>query len=607
MALEPRFASMIAGLEASARVNPGSYRRKVVAAGFFGYAVIGSLLLLLVGLTLLMLWLILTTRTGVAAELKGAFVFGLLSFSLIRALWVPRPEPVGVEVRPEDAPALFAMLERVRMGSGGPRIHQVRITNELNAAVNQDATFLIFGARNTLYLGLPLLMAMRAEEVEAVIAHELGHFAGAHGHTSGFVYRIRVRWGQISERLPQGFVAGLLRRFFGWYGPWFAAYSFVLSRQHEYEADRVSANVAGTSVAGHALKRIAVQSERFSATWSDIWRNAGKDSEPPLSPYHSLAEALQSSAPADPEALDRALRELAGIGDTHPTLEQRLLALGEGFDLPPPLDTSAAFLLGEKLEAIQSGFDGEWRAWAAPIWAETFAQRQADIAERAVLAEKTASEEATSDDLLRLALLVEGIDGPEAAVGAFSAVLQHYPDTHVARFRRGDVLLDLGNEEGVADLLDAAAAERVLEAPAYRRLVGYFHAVARPEETQRYMSLLEDAEAMERIRNDESSTIDENARLRPLDPATREQLVALAASVHGVRTLRAAFRDLVHSSKPQIVFVFTVKGGVIASEVLDKLIDAFLPAGDVFGIQEARDHRWLAKRIAALHHSKIVS
>mgnify|MGYP003587285643 CR=1 FL=1 len=50
----------------------------------------------------------------------------------------------------------------------------------------------------------------------------------------------------------------LLRRFFDWYAPYFDAYSFVLARANEYEADAISARVAGAPVAAAALQRIGV-------------------------------------------------------------------------------------------------------------------------------------------------------------------------------------------------------------------------------------------------------------------------------------------------------------------------------------------------------------
>jgi len=41
--------------------------------------------------------------------------------------------------------------------------------------------------------------------------------------------------------------------FFDWYAPYFGAYSFVLARAREYEADRCSVEVVGKANAARAL------------------------------------------------------------------------------------------------------------------------------------------------------------------------------------------------------------------------------------------------------------------------------------------------------------------------------------------------------------------
>lgn len=518
-----------------------------------------------------------------------------------------RVPPDGVPVSSDEAPALHEMVARIRCATGGPPIHDLYVTDQMNAAITQEARFLIFGARNTLYLGLPLLQAMRAAEVEAVVAHEFGHFVGRHGRSAGFTYRIRMRWAQTAERLPEGIIAGLLRRFFKWYGPWFASYSFVLARQQEYEADGTAARVCGSRITAEALTRIAVQVDRFASAWSAIWSQAPARDDPPSSPYRTIAAALAGDDPDDDEALKRALASAPDLDDTHPTLQQRLTALGEDTVLPPTLGTAAAaVLLGDMFDRLVAHFDAHWHEWADSVWVKEYAQREAEHAEKLALAEQIALGDQSRDTLFRYAWLTEVINGPASAADAYAALLDHYPEAHDARLRRGDVLLDAGREEGIATLLDAGSVEPAFRPHAYQRIIEFLVASGRSDETHTYVNLLEGARAEEALARTEAGAIDESVVLRPLDPATREQLVALSSDVVGVKSFHAALRDLQYAPRPQIVFVFESEKGAIGAEVLDSLLEALLPAGDLLGIERNLSCRWLAKRIQALPRSTIV-
>lgn len=605
---DARFDQMIAALEQSAAHNSSAYRRRVVLAGLLGYVVILGLLALLTGLTIAMIVLMVTTRTGIAAEVKMAIVFGLLSFALIKALWVTALPPEGVRVEPDTAPALFDMIEWIRAATGGPAIHDVRIIDQMNAAIVQDSGSLFLGARNRLYLGLPLLSALSAVEVEAVIAHEFGHFVGDHGHASGFVYRVRQRWAQVEERLPDGIVAGLLRRFFGWYGPWFAAYSFTLARRQEYEADHVAATAVGPRIMADALLRVAAQAGRFDTAWRLVWDQAPLRPDPPRSPLTTIASVFTEDDPADQTMIDRELSRSADRHDTHPTLAQRLAALSQSADLPARLQKTAAEpLLGETLAPIIAHFDEQWHDWADALWADEHAQRQADEAERQAIADQIAGGATSRDQLYRYAALTEAIDTPQSAAQAYAAVLALHPNANDARFRQGDMLLATGDDAGIDLLLAAANGERALLPHAYRHIVDYLLRSGRPEEAAPYFAPLEQAERMEEAARHEANGIDETAQLRPLSPDLRERLTALIDGVPGVATLHAALRDMDHADAPQIVFVFSARKEHVATQVLDALIEAMLPAGDLIGLERSFKRRWLFNRIRRLPDSSIVN
>ena len=82
----------------------------------------------------------------------------------------------------------------------GPRFHQVLVVDDVNAAISQRPAFGLIGwPRNYLLLGRPLLECVPPAEALAIVAHEYGHLAGAHGHFSAFIYRLRHTWGTVLD------------------------------------------------------------------------------------------------------------------------------------------------------------------------------------------------------------------------------------------------------------------------------------------------------------------------------------------------------------------------------------------------------------------------
>ncbi len=128
--------------------------------------------------------------------------------------------------------------------------------------------------RSYLLLGLVEMQALSPEEFQAVLAHELGHLSRQHGRLTAWIYRIRGTWRRLTMLIEVRGRWG--RRLFDWFlqrwGPYFNAYSFVLVREHEYEADRFAAGVAGKDAFARALETSSVTGEFLSRRF---WRGAG--------------------------------------------------------------------------------------------------------------------------------------------------------------------------------------------------------------------------------------------------------------------------------------------------------------------------------------------
>ena len=121
------------------------------------------------------------------------------------------PPPQGEPVTPTQAPALFEAIAGMRRRMKGPRVHQVLVVDEVNAAVVQRPAFGLVGfPRNDLLPGLPLLHSMAPDEALAVVAHGYGHLAGWYGRFGAWIYRLRHTWRRLQDFAEQ--LKGWLQR-----------------------------------------------------------------------------------------------------------------------------------------------------------------------------------------------------------------------------------------------------------------------------------------------------------------------------------------------------------------------------------------------------------
>ncbi len=185
---------------------------------------------------------------------------------------------------------------------GGVRVDSVSVSAEFNACIVQTPSWGIFGNyRNHLEIGLPLAMVLTTDELKAVIAHEMGHLSQAHGKFGAWIYRQRVTWHALESKFsnPVGIFDQILGAFYGWYAPYFYAYSFVLARNHEYVADRAAANVTSAAAIGAALTKLELAGRFLSEVfWKRLYDQVERQPDPPYMPHAVDAASIQSSRAA---------------------------------------------------------------------------------------------------------------------------------------------------------------------------------------------------------------------------------------------------------------------------------------------------------------------
>ena len=535
---EEHFTRLVKRLEGVAERNPSMYKMQVILLACLGYLYIFFVVAVLVG-TMAFLGFILAGAASFAIVLaKLGLKLGIPLLALLaivaRSLWVRLEAPGGIRLRRKDCPELFQLLAKIRKRLKGPRTHAVLLNADFNASIVQIPRLGLLGwQKNYLLFGLPLMQALSPEQFTAVLGHEYGHLSGAHGKLGAWVYRIRVTWYQLMEALDQEEHWGrfVFQRFFHWYAPFFSAYSFVLARSNEYQADRCATELTGVSIAAQALVNTELRGAYLANEfWPAFYRQADRLPQPPATVYKKMWQALRDPPPDEQNAwLEQALRVETGLDDTHPSLSDRLAALNAKPDIPPTTATSAAErFLGSTFEPLQQTLDDVWRKEMKAWWTERYQYVQSARAESEEFKVKSDADQLTAEEAWEYGLLLRDLDGEDVALPLFRKVFALDPTNSGARFLAGQAMLHNGDEGGVSLVEEAMERDFDFILPGSQVVYEYLCEHGREQEATRYYEWAEQhRELIEKAREERSHLPFDSEYRRPkLTEDERTKLVA---------------------------------------------------------------------------------
>ena len=274
--------------------------------------------------------------------------------TLCKAAFSRTPLQNGVDVTPEEAPELWALVKELSDAARTRGPEQIRLVSDANAGVSEDTRFLgLFGGHRRMYLGVPLLQGLSVTQLRAVLAHEFGHYSGAHTRLGPIAYR---GWQAVVDtmRAMKSPDASWLLRVYGWvlqlYAGTYFMVSLAVTRSQEREADRLMVQVAGRANAQAALREVHVTAEYWSFYLKQfIGFGYGFGLMPTADGFFGGFGRLLAARADELDALrDKALPTEGSPMDTHPTTAERIAAMEtqpDRTDRRPDDDRPASALL----------------------------------------------------------------------------------------------------------------------------------------------------------------------------------------------------------------------------------------------------------------------
>jgi Zn-dependent protease with chaperone function len=183
----------------------------------------------------------------------------------------------------------------------------------------------------TLYVSLPLLRQLEADEANAVLAHELGHFSGGDTANSAALGPKLAQYDFYTAQLYNGGAARIAFYLLNLYRVIFEIALQKSSREREFAADSLAASLTSPQAVVRALVKVAAYARYRSEVENQLF-NQQQRHDGALDIGQRVASGLAafSSSPEFNEAMHAG--SVPHPFDSHPPLQQRMHNVG--FYLP---------------------------------------------------------------------------------------------------------------------------------------------------------------------------------------------------------------------------------------------------------------------------------
>lgn len=184
-----------------------------------------------------------------------------------------------LEVDKDAEPKLFALIEEIVQQVETQLPKKVYLSSEVNASVFYNSSFwsMFFPVRKNLIIGMGLINSVSYQELKGILAHEFGHFSQRSMRVGSYVYhanhaiynmlynneslnKLSEKWYNTSsyaaafQWLPKAII-GVMQKILQKQYEFINKNYMALSREMEFHADAISAQVAGSKAIETSLLR----------------------------------------------------------------------------------------------------------------------------------------------------------------------------------------------------------------------------------------------------------------------------------------------------------------------------------------------------------------
>lgn len=599
------FHKLIEEAEENLRRNPVAYRRKLGLLAGLGYIYIFGVLLLTLILIGLSIYGMLNS-SGVMLLLiktKLIIILPIVIFVLIKALWVKIDAPTGYVLNRKDYPILYKEVDAIQKKLKAPKVHQILLTPEFNAAIYQTPRLGILGwHKNTLILGLSLMISMDRDQCLSVIAHEFGHLSGNHSRFAGWIYRVRMTWMRVMDAFDQAEGAGYLifGKFFDWYAPYFNSYSFALARANEYEADAIATEITSRQALVGALCQTYIAPDLMQKYyWMDVEKQVGETNEVNSKIYTGLYNRIKQKPFEMKEAeklMQMVLKEETGHTDTHPALKDRIKPYTQKIDVPVfPNENAAEALFADKLYAILRDFDKDWADNNLEWWRERFDYLQKSQEELQKLEEKEGLNE---DESWNLAILTEELEPEVDPLPHYQAFHAKCPNDIGGVYAIGRLLLERDDQEGIS-YLDKTLDHPDAVIPACELAYAFYKNKGKDADAEKYRLKAEaHMDLQKQAQNERADLYKYDEYIQDeLSNEWLEELKKQFASIDGIKTVWVCRKKVkIFVDQPVYVFIYTSKWWKSHSKLDQAVLNMLQFPEAYFVINKKGEHKKYAKK-----------
>lgn len=535
--------------EAWAKANPGKFTDRVRKfAGLGWFIVFSTVVLLLVALGLL-IWLS-VVRGRVYPW--GIFAIGAVLFSVLASLLQQNRYEEQFELTREDAPLLWAEVDKITAQSSAPPVSKIVLDSDLNAYAGTRSKYLLFGKReHVLTLGWSLLQFLSADEVRSVIAHEFGHFSGRHGNFGARSRGLFATLYALYHSLAGGLTGFIFKPILSWYFTRFEAMTFVLGRDNEYDSDAFAAKYTSPLSAAQGLVRSHISElAPFNPKDGIIPEIAQRASAPPrdlVIRLHGYIARQEIGSEAE-ENLRQALKQQTDYNDTHPALSDRLKALDQvrSFDdwmarLRAPYRNGIEEFFGENWQAIAEKLSAFWYARIEPKWSEIISDQESMGTREVELQNLRAEGKLLASGYESLASIYQERRDHAALIEVLQEGREKFPDNERLMLVEGWKRLNLDKDDsGPAVLDEAMLKDPGITESAASVAFGYLSQRGDTALAEKYrLKVIEWSARVDAVRAS-MEKLAPTDRFVPVDLEPRERVV-LAESLKKISKLDAAF------------------------------------------------------------------